>query len=208
MIQITLNSKKFTYACTKRKKRIAKFSKCILKWYKLFQYGLVESLRTLFSNRNFPLPDEPVGLSEALRPLYLYWAAARQDKLMPSRADIDPITIPRQLLPNITLMDVISSPIRFRYRLMGTAVTEMLGFDWTGRYVDELPGAGEIVHRQCADTVTLGKPAVHFSDSKKYDPSLMQHKSLRYERLLLPLSDGGQSIAMMLGGTVIKNFHL
>ncbi len=149
--------------------------------------------------------DEPVGLSEALRPLYLYWLAVRGEKLIPSRADIDPVTIPRELLPNIVLMDIILSPLRFRYRLMGTAITEMLGVDWTGRYVDELPGGG--VHEQCAETLKAGKPGVYFSDQRRYDPNLMQHKSLRYERLLLPLSDGGQSVTMLLGGTLVKSSH-
>jgi hypothetical protein len=57
---------------------------------------------------------------------------------MPARADFDPITLPRALLPNMILLEVYQQPQRFRYRLMGTAVAEMLGEDWTGKYVDEL----------------------------------------------------------------------
>ena len=52
---------------------------------------------------------------------------------MPARDDIDPVTMPIELLPNIVLVDVLPEARRFRYRVMGTAVARMLGTDWTGR---------------------------------------------------------------------------
>lgn len=151
------------------------------------------------------MPDEPLGLSEKLRPLFLYWIAARGEKLMPSRADIDPVDMPWKLLPHIVLVDVLMSPRRFRYRVMGTEITTMLGLDWTGRFVDELPKAGNSVHEQYAKAVKDGAPAVFVDDSKMYDSSLMQHKLVRYERLLLPLSEDGSEISMLLGATLTKS---
>lgn len=151
------------------------------------------------------MPDEPLGLSERLRPLFLYWVAARGEKLMPSRADIDPVDLPLKLLPHIVLVDVLTLPQRFRYRVMGTAVTAMLGLDWTGRFVDELPETGISVSEQYAKMVKDGVPAVYVDDSKMYDPSLMQHKLVRYERLLLPLSEDGSTISMLLGATLTKS---
>lgn len=124
---------------------------------------------------------------------------------MPSRADIDPVDMPRKLLPHIVLVDVLASPLRFRYRVMGTAITSMLGLDWTGRFVDELPEAGSGVSKQYTTTVKDGAPAVYVDDSKMYDPSLMQHKLVRYERLLLPLSEDGSSVSMLLGATLTKS---
>jgi hypothetical protein len=151
------------------------------------------------------LPDEPLGLSEKLRPLFLYWVAARGEKLMPSRADIDPVDMPRKLLPNIVLVDALTSPSRFRYRVMGTEITAMLGLDWTGRFVDELPEAGRIISEQYTKTVNDRAPAVYVDDSKMYDASLMQHKLVRYERLLLPMSDDGSIVSMLLGATLTKS---
>ena len=149
--------------------------------------------------------DEPMGLSEELRPLYLYWVAARGEKLMPSRADIDPVMIPPQLLPHIVLLDVLRSPGRFRYRVMGTAITAMLGKDWTGRFVDELPKSSRSVNEQYSKTIKDGVSVVYVHDSKLYDPNLIQHKLVRYERLLLPLSQDGNAISMLLGATLAKS---
>ena len=71
-----------------------------------------------------------------LRHLYDYWAAKRGSRRAPTRADIDPLDIP-DLLPYLTLVDVLHDPLRFRYRLVGTAVVEALGRDATGRFADK-----------------------------------------------------------------------
>ena len=144
--------------------------------------------------------DETDGLSDALRPLLLYWVAARGGKLMPSRADIDPVTMPRRLLPNIVLVDVVPASFRFRYRVMGTAVSRMLGADWTGRYVDEVPELGEQLHAQYLDTVESGRPTLRFNERERFDDVLMQHRIVRSERLLLPLSNTDRTVFMVLGG--------
>jgi hypothetical protein len=148
------------------------------------------------------LADEPVGLSEALRPLFLYWIAARGEKLMPSRSDIDPVLIPRQLLPNIILVDATEPPLRFRYRVMGTAVAEMLGDDWTGRFVDQVTDIDSNVQEHYRSTAQSGKPSININEYDQYDPKLMQNQITRYERLLLPLSDTGEKVSMLLGGTL------
>jgi PAS domain len=68
-----------------------------------------------------------------------YWRRKSGGKLLPSRADIDPIDIPT-LLPHVMLVEVLSSG-RYRYRLIGTENTEAQGVHATGRYLDEvLPG--------------------------------------------------------------------
>ena len=64
---------------------------------------------------------------------------------MPARDDIDPVTMPIELLPNIVLVDVLPEARRFRYRVMGTAVARMLGPDWEGRFVDEMSDVHESV---------------------------------------------------------------
>jgi hypothetical protein len=146
--------------------------------------------------------DEPAGLSETLRPLYLYWVAACGEKQMPARADIDPVEMPIQLLSNLVLVDVVSGPLRFRYRVMGTDVARMLGEDWTARFLDQIPDVHESIRQQYQATVEISKPTVKMNEYDRYDPSLMQHKLLRYERLLMPLSENGINVTMLLGGTV------
>jgi len=42
-------------------------------------------------------------------------------------------------LPNIFLVDIETAPKRFRYRLIGSNLTEVLKEDLAGRCVDEMP---------------------------------------------------------------------
>src|SRR5215813_1573410 len=52
--------------------------------------------------------------------LYDYWRWKCGTQAMPSRADIDPVDMPRRLLPFINLVDVVSDERRYIYRLVGT----------------------------------------------------------------------------------------
>lgn len=75
--------------------------------------------------------------SPRLQQLYDYWQSKRREGRLPRRADIDPTEIP-QLMPNLLLVDVEYNPFRVRYRLVGTQVVEATGFEFTGRYLDEI----------------------------------------------------------------------
>ncbi len=148
------------------------------------------------------MADELAGLSEGLRPLYLYWNEARGEKTMPSRSEIDPVAFQPEILPNIILADVVQSPLRFRFRVMGTAITEMLGDDWTGRFIHEIPNIDHKVQEQYVSTALNGKPSLDVTEYDKRDSSLMLHRLNRYERLLLPLSEKDGIVSMLLGGTL------
>lgn len=75
--------------------------------------------------------------SPRLRQLYDYWLSKRNGNRLPRRADIDPTEIP-QLMPNLLLVDVEYDPFRVRYRLVGTQIVEATGFEFTGKYLDEI----------------------------------------------------------------------
>ena len=67
------------------------------------------------------------------------WNDLRGDRPMPAPTDIDPLKLPLRLLPHVSLLDIEHQPERrFRWRLIGTYITETLGRDSTGRYWDEL----------------------------------------------------------------------
>ncbi|WP_176758546.1 PAS domain-containing protein [Limimonas halophila] len=80
----------------------------------------------------------PRDIPEArLSEFYRYWHARRCGTgEWPRRRDLDPADIPA-LLPNLMLVEVHGE--RYRYRLVGTAVTDALGMDPTGRFMDDLP---------------------------------------------------------------------
>jgi PAS domain len=88
---------------------------------------------------------------------YEYWLRKGAGRAMPARADIDPLDIP-QLLANVFLIDVVpGTPRRFRFRLVGTRITELEG-EMTTRFLDEfVPGAaGTAMARHYEDTVEGG----------------------------------------------------
>ncbi len=143
-------------------------------------------------------------MSAGLRLLYSYWVAARGEKFMPSRADIDPVTMPRQLLSNIVLLDVLDNPLGFRYRVMGTAVAAMIGADWTGRRVDEMRSADERDPTQYIETVERGEPTAYFNEYDNFDSILAESTRQRYERILLPLSGTGEFVSMLLGAVLVE----
>src|SRR5947207_1913335 len=66
------------------------------------------------------------------RDLYHYWEIKRDTRAMPTRSDLDPGDL-RCLLPHLTLIDRADD--QFRYRLVGTSVTQELGRDLTGSLV-------------------------------------------------------------------------
>ena len=113
---------------------------------------------------------EPTSIGDTLRPLYDYWLQLRAGRSMPARADLDPLNMPRHLLADIFLLDVETAPQRFRFRLMGTSVAEMLGEDWTGKYVDELHQANQKVMNQYVETVEQREPTEFHNEYSKYDP--------------------------------------
>ncbi len=93
-----------------------------------------------------PTPTAPFPADRhwKIAALWDYWIGVyRNVGRPPRRADIDPIDIPR-LLPNLWIADWDASSARFRYRLVGTAVTKARNTDATGRFLDEdLPGLAE-----------------------------------------------------------------
>jgi hypothetical protein len=72
-----------------------------------------------------------------------YWLEKRGQRLMPARADLDPADI-KDLLPQIILARIEHEPLRIKYAVIGTASADAAGFDYTGRYLDELHFDSEI----------------------------------------------------------------
>ncbi len=69
--------------------------------------------------------------------LHDYWHSLRGSREVPDRGDLDPADL-KLLLPNILISEPSFNPFRVRYRLVGTRITRTTGFDFTGRYLDEV----------------------------------------------------------------------
>ena len=142
-----------------------------------------------------PTVLDPSELSAPrLRDAFTYWHDKLAGRAMPARRDIDPIDMPK-LLPYVMLVNVVPVPLDFRYRLIGTEVRCILKHDYTGKRFSELPGKGRgsTVWDNCEQVVLTKAP---FSRSPPYtgpEPYLR-----RCENLLLPLSENGLDVTMIL----------
>jgi hypothetical protein len=143
-------------------------------------------------------PDFLAGCHERVRAIYHYWDSKRKGRLMPSRADLDPLDIPR-FLPDICLVDVVPDARKYVYRLIGTNEVTARGRDPTG-----LPVA-EAYFGTSAQSVFLNYDGVTASRAPLVDrePSITKdHRFIQHESIFLPLSDDGQTVNMILVFTV------
>jgi hypothetical protein len=140
-----------------------------------------------------------VNADAALRQTLEYWQRLRGPRRMPARKDLNPADIPR-LLPKLMLADVgrVDAGTDFppiRFRLVGTEVVGRFGYELTGRNLSEIDygdQADEIaaLYRR---TVDDGRP--HFARIP-FRPGGDQF--LYMQHLLLPLSDDGANVNMIL----------
>ena len=126
------------------------------------------------------------GCHERVRAIYRYWDSKRNGRLMPSRADLDPVDIPK-LLPDICLVDVVPDPRKYVYRLIGTNECTMRG-----------SGTSK-------DSVFLNYDGVTRTRAPRLDrdPSITSDdRFIQHESIFLPLSDDGANVNMILVFTV------
>lgn len=132
---------------------------------------------------------------DALRALYAYWQDLRRDGRLPARVDIDPSRIP-DVLPNIGLFDVEQAPRRYRIRLMGMQIVSWYGCDLSGRYLDEIDfGDRPEFTFALLDQVVDRRAAGHMTG----EYTKQDGRTIRYERLFMPLSSDGRRVDMVIG---------
>jgi len=147
-----------------------------------------------------PVPDAraPLDNDAVLTALHAYWNHRRGTRAVPDRRDIDPVDIGPGLLPNVGLVDVVDGGVRFRNRLVGTAIVERWGFETTGRFLDEIMTEGsyrDFIHELYRDACRFRAP-VYSSSLFRWDVGT--HMLTR--RLYLPLTYGGDEVTMILVG--------
>jgi hypothetical protein len=138
--------------------------------------------------------DQLVHCHSSLQRLYEYWSVQRGDRPMPARGDIDPIDL-KELLPLLILIDVVSDPRRYVYRLVGTHEVEIRGTDPTGKAVDEA------YYGESSDTTAAYLDRVVFTRRPllyrgTYQP--LRTRTQREDVLFLPLSQDGETVNMIM----------
>ncbi|HZB93004.1 MAG TPA: PAS domain-containing protein [Stellaceae bacterium] len=83
--------------------------------------------------------DPPDVQTPVLRSVLDYWKEKRQERPLPRRSDIDPLEL-KPYLRQLFLIDVLPGA-EFRYRLIGSEITERYGRNSTGKTVHEVYAA-------------------------------------------------------------------
>lgn len=148
--------------------------------------------------------DEPL-----LAELHAYWAGRRGERVAPARSDIDPVDIPH-LLPHIALAEVVmpedaaagNTVPRIRYRLAGTEIEARFGTPLTNRFLDELKQGEYLAYIQSLYRRLIEEPAPIYSEGSF---AAGDGNRLLAKRLMLPLSDDGKTVNMVLSGVVYRD---
>ena len=129
-----------------------------------------------------------------VRQAYAYWQHACRGRRMPARADIDPLDL-RFCLGWVCLIDVTDGPVRrFRFRLDGSHLVHLTGYDLTNRYVDEFADKEyadflTAIYKRVVDT----KAAVFIGDSEDWG-----NRGYLMQCATLPLSDDGERVTGLM----------
>lgn len=133
--------------------------------------------------------------------LYQYWNSKRGKRLMPSRADIDPLDFP-SYLPGIVMVDVGHEPLTLTYRLVGTREAEARGHNPTGRSVFEAwDGRSQEDVIENYQSVVSRKGPLYDAD-RTLDPT---REWLEAGTVFLPLSDDDETVNKILIYTEYKD---
>ncbi|MDY0884851.1 PAS domain-containing protein [Dongia soli] len=125
---------------------------------------------------------------------------------LPGRREVDPVQMPRKLLPNIFLTDVLHEADgrpRFRFRLLGQ---EIVDYEYTrpGQYLDELvlcPEQHALFEAQYLDCLNLHLRLRAGTLRWRSDVKSV----IAYDVLLLPLACDGREVNAMIGLAIYRN---
>lgn len=130
-----------------------------------------------------------------------YWDEKRGQRSMPSRRDIHPPEL-KEHLGWILMIEVFPDLSDFRYKLIGTLITQYFLTDATGKTVSEAfarygPVTIKAVQALLRKTARDKIPMRAFGNAGWIAPGFEQ-----FDAIYLPLSDDGETVNMILHGFV------
>jgi hypothetical protein len=133
--------------------------------------------------------------------LHEYWDRKRSGRPMPARADIDSLEM-REWLGNLLLVEFFGDFDHYRIRIDGTNLIARGGADRTGKGSETLTSKEE---RQLM--ISQYQPVLADALAAYYETEFTnsEGKFLREQKLLLPLSDDGKTVNMVLAGIYYRD---
>jgi hypothetical protein len=177
----------------------------IAAWAAALIAGEAQGLHETFMAKGGAAPDfvwtPPVDrLSAAqLRFLLRYWSELAGTRAMPRAKEIDALEM-RPALGYINLLDVIESGEDFRYRVFGSIIAAVAGYDMTARTVSALkvaPYMAEFALASCRAVVLRGEPLL-----TEHRPPASAVPTVAWHGLILPLAGDEGAVTRLLVGSV------
>jgi hypothetical protein len=129
-----------------------------------------------------PFADDRVLLN-----LAAYWSAKRGGHPLPPRSAIDPLDMPRRLLPHLALVEATGRDTEIRFRLVGTELVQRFHRDATGKTSRDLyPEGGDYrryMEQIYSSVIQRGQP-LYVDNTRRF----AEEGSGRVRRLLLPVA--------------------
>lgn len=141
-----------------------------------------------------------LGINDArLRRLYSDWEAWRRGRDFPSRADFTPHDL-KYLIGNLSLLDVVYAPLRFRYRIHATRLAQRIGIELTGKWVDQIPNPSHAASARSHFTEVIERrmPIVY----RRVHAFVTDNLPHNCEVLALPLARDGCTIDMLISAFI------
>lgn len=167
--------------------------------------GALHGLHEAFVAKGGAAPDivwsPPVDRLGApqLRFLLRYWTDLAGARAMPGIKEIDALEM-RPALGYINLLDVIDGGEDFHYRVFGSVIAAVAGYDMTGRKVSALktvPYMAEFALATCRAVVQRGEPLL-----TEHRPPPSAVPTVAWHGLILPLAGDDGAVARLLIGSV------
>jgi hypothetical protein len=147
------------------------------------------------------LPGSLESYNPRLARLHDYWIGKCDGRPLPARADIEPLEM-KEWLGNLLLAEFFGGIEHYRVRLDGSNLIGFGGKDRTGKGSEVLTSEEErkLIAAQYTPVLDTAQPAyfeTQFQNS--------EGRFLREQKLLLPLSDNGSLVNMVLAGIYYRN---
>jgi hypothetical protein len=133
-------------------------------------------------------------VSATLQRVHQDWQNRRHGATLPARASFDILDF-KYILGNLNLVEVRRDPLRFRYRVHGTNCASLLGYDMTGKFVDDYPDPAyrERVRRNFTSVVDSRHPRCDLGKRQ-----IVDRRIIHFEALILPLAADGETVDMLM----------
>ncbi len=138
---------------------------------------------------------EAQPLSADLRRLLGYWHERCGQRPFPRRADVDPLDL-HFMLDRIALTEVHEDPRRYRLRLVGSYWYQLTGLELTGKWTHEFASTSQRKLTEDFYVALIDGRRPRFTQRDV----IVDGQLLRYEIMLLPLSEDGSRISMIMTG--------